>query len=193
MHMNANNVFQSDNELQHVFATHVFGPLRLVRAALPLMRRDHHGVIANVAGIGALRGAPNAGAYCSSKAALTTLTESLQQELAPLGIQVCLIQLGHFRTAFLQPNHRRKAKHTISDYETVLTPIRSAFNALDGAQQGSPFKAAEVIVKLLTRHEVPPLLPVGPDVLTAELVAHEERRDRMLELSEVTSVTDIAF
>ncbi|KAF4543307.1 Short-chain dehydrogenase/reductase SDR [Lasiodiplodia theobromae] len=181
----------SDHELQQLFDTIALGPLRLARSVLPLMRRARAGVIANVAGIGALRGSPNAGPYCAAKAALSTLTEAMHDELAPLGVRVCLVQLGHFRTNFLQPGHRRKVQAHISDYDAVLDPIRAAFDGLNGAQQGDPLKGAQAIVKVLAGPEVPPLLAVGPDVPAAELRAHDQRRAQILAWQHIGGGTDL--
>lgn len=180
-------------EIQHVFETHVFGPLRLFRAVLPYMRAGKRGVIAHLAGIGGLQGAPNAGVFCASKAAAATVIEAFQKEVAPLGIRMCLIQLGHFRTPFLSPGHRRKVHARIADYNPVLEPIRDIFNNFDGAQQGDPVKAANVIVEALTKdaNNIPLLLPVGPDLPAAELKAHEIRVENMSALRALTDGTDL--
>ena len=172
----------------------MFGPLRLIRAILPWMRSNRHGTVANICGIGAMNGAPNAGIYCSTKAALVSITESLQRETASLGISVCLVQLGHFRTSFLQPGHRIKVASPIPDYSPILAPVQSAFNGLNGNQQGDPAKAAKVIVDALTNNKgsFPSLLPVGPDVPKAELQTHTARLEKMLECNVYTGTTDIS-
>jgi len=157
------------------------------------MRQAGRGIIVNVAGIGAFRGSPNAGLYCASKAALTTLTEALQHETDPHGIRVCLLQLGHFRTSFLQPSHRVKVAGHIPDYDPVLDPLRAAFNGLNGAQPGDPVKAATVIVELLKKsdpRDIPFLLALGSDVPAAELSTHKARREEMLKTESITSSTD---
>ncbi|KAJ5170454.1 short chain type dehydrogenase [Penicillium coprophilum] len=183
----------SDEETQHIFETHVFGPLRLTRAILPSMRSAHKGTIAHVSGIGSLQGAANAGIFCASKAALSMAVEALQKEVDPLGIHVSLVQLGHFRTPFLSAGHRRKVAGHISDYDPVLNPIRAAFDSFDGSQQGDPVKGARVIVDAVARGDgtLPWLLPVGPDVPAAELQAHESRASQMQAVHAWTSVTDV--
>ncbi|VBB79354.1 Putative oxidoreductase [Podospora comata] len=172
----------SDAELEDIFLTNVFAPIRLARAVLPHMRRTGAGVIFNVAGIGGFSGSPNAGAYCSSKAALATFTEALQRETGPLGIRVCLVQLGHFRTAFLKAGHRLHTALRIVDYDPVLDPLRKAFNGLDGHQPGDPGKAARALVHIasLGADSIPTLLALGSDVVPAELSAHEAKRQAFL-------------
>ncbi|CAP61381.1 uncharacterized protein PODANS_4_230 [Podospora anserina S mat+] len=172
----------SDAELEDIFLTNVFAPIRLARTVLPHMRRTGAGVIFNVAGIGGFSGSPNAGAYCSSKAALATFTEALQRETGPLGIRVCLVQLGHFRTAFLKAGHRLHTALRIVDYDPVLDPLRKAFNGLDGHQPGDPGKAARALVHIasLGADSIPTLLALGSDVVPAELSAHEAKRQAFL-------------
>lgn len=85
--------FASDEAIKAIFDTNTFGPLRLIQAVLPAMRDRGEGRIVNLTS-----GASHArmghrllGLYSASKAALTTLTEELLKEVAPLGIKVVLI------------------------------------------------------------------------------------------------------
>lgn len=179
--------------MQQVFETNTFGPLRLTRILLPYMRRARRGTIAHIAGIGGYSGAPNAGLFCSSKAAISIALEALQQEVISFGVRVCLVQLGHFRTPFLSAGHRQKVSNRITDYDPVLEPVRKVFNAFDGAQQGDPEKGARVIVEALTKEtkEVPFLLPVGPDVPEAEWQTHKARAEQMETVQDWASRTDL--
>ncbi|KAI4864289.1 hypothetical protein F4820DRAFT_449127 [Hypoxylon rubiginosum] len=179
----------SDDEALDVFQTNFFGPLRLIRAVLPHMRRVGRGVIFNIAGADAYEGAPNAGVYGASKAALAAVTEALQRETDPLGVRVCLVQLGHFRTPFLARGHRLRIAEHIEDYDMVLTPPRRSLNALNGAQPGDPRKAARVIVDLYAaardreegddvdnnNNQIPFLLLLGSDAPAAAQTALETR------------------
>ncbi|KAI1762631.1 hypothetical protein GGR53DRAFT_532454 [Hypoxylon sp. FL1150] len=160
----------SDDEALDVFQTNFFGPLRLMRAVLPHMRRAGHGVILNVAGVDAYEGKPNAGVYGASKAALAAATEALQREADPLGVRVCLVQPGHFRTPFLARGHRLRAGETIPDYDAVLAPLRRGLNDLNGAQPGDPRRAARALVDLVARddlRQIPFLVLLGSDAPAA--------------------------
>lgn len=76
------------------------GPLRVVQAVVPAMLARGAGRIVNVSSILGLRALAGHGAYCAGKFALEGLTESLRQELAPLGIEVALVEPGSVRTDF---------------------------------------------------------------------------------------------
>ena len=71
---------------------------------MPLLRAavDASGS-ASVVNIGSIVGlftTPFAGAYCSSKAALHSLTDALRMEIAPLGIRVITVQPGGVKSSF---------------------------------------------------------------------------------------------
>lgn len=72
----------------------VFAPIRLAQLALPGMRRAGGGRIVNVSSIAADTTTPALGWYQSAKAALTTLSDVLRQEVAHLGVEVVVVEPG---------------------------------------------------------------------------------------------------
>ena len=98
-------------DLSRQYATNVIAPLAVTRAFLPLLRnaaaRNGIAVVANVGSIVGLFATPFAGAYCSSKAALHSLSDALRMELAPFAIRVVTIQPGGVRSSF--GNHAEEA------------------------------------------------------------------------------------
>ena len=101
----------SRDDLRRQYETNVIGPVAVTRAFLPLLRnavaRDGMAVVANVGSIVGLFATPFAGAYCSSKAAIHSLSDALRMELAPFGIRVVCIQPGGVRSSF--GNHAEEA------------------------------------------------------------------------------------
>ena len=92
------------DDLRRQYETNVIAPVAVTRAALPLLRaavaRNGSATLANVGSIVGLFTTPFAAAYCSSKAALHSLTDALRMELAPFGIHVVSIQPGGVRSSF---------------------------------------------------------------------------------------------
>jgi len=82
----------STAEAQRVFDTNVFGPLRMIRAALPSMRAARSGLIINVSSVLGFLPAPFMGIYASSKHALEGLSESLDHEIREFNVRVVLLQ-----------------------------------------------------------------------------------------------------
>ncbi|MBX3287085.1 MAG: SDR family NAD(P)-dependent oxidoreductase, partial [Actinobacteria bacterium] len=78
------------------------GTVHPTLAVLPGMAERHEGHIVNVASIAGLLGAPFEAAYSASKFAVVGFTESLTAEVAPLGIQVSLVNPGPVRTHFAE-------------------------------------------------------------------------------------------
>lgn len=78
--------------------THVWGPLRLIYAVVPHMRRLGGGRIVNISSIGGLIGIPHLAPYCASKFALVGLSEALAAELRTQRIYVTTVCPGLMRT-----------------------------------------------------------------------------------------------
>lgn len=74
-----------------VLEVNLIAPLALMRAVVPAMRRQGHGVVVNVSSGSSLGVYPTTGAYASTKAALNQLTEVARSELASDGITVSVI------------------------------------------------------------------------------------------------------
>jgi NAD(P)-dependent dehydrogenase (short-subunit alcohol dehydrogenase family) len=93
-------------DLRRQYETNVIAPMIVTGRAVPLLRAavaaSGSAVVANVGSIVGLFTTPFAAAYCSSKAALHSLTDALRMELAPFGIQVVSIQPGGVRSSFGQ-------------------------------------------------------------------------------------------
>jgi len=87
-------------EVQRLFDTNVFGPLRVLRAILPAMREQGHGAIYQISSAAAKRSTALLGHYAASKAALDAYSEALRIELAPFGIAVCIVSLGPVESSF---------------------------------------------------------------------------------------------
>lgn len=83
---------------QLAFDTNVFGVQRVIRAALPAMRARKSGVIFNISSQLGRVISPAGGHYSATKFALEALSEQLAYELAPHGVEVCIIQPGGYPT-----------------------------------------------------------------------------------------------
>lgn len=95
-HMKAENF--SSETFENVFAVNFMGVIYCIEAVLPDMLKRGSGHISAVSSLAGWRGLPDNGAYSSSKSALTTVLESLRNELRPKGIAVSAISPGFVRT-----------------------------------------------------------------------------------------------
>lgn len=81
-----------------IFDTNVYGPHRMARAVLPGMRRARRGLIVNISSQLGRVIVPSAGHYSPTKFALEAMSEAMAYELAPHGVEVCVIEPGGYPT-----------------------------------------------------------------------------------------------
>ncbi len=86
--------------LTKIMEVNFFAAVELTRVALPALRAGHTPIVVNVASILAQRAIPHVSEYCASKFALRGFSESLRAELAPLGIDVLVVNPGTTQTEF---------------------------------------------------------------------------------------------
>lgn len=91
----------TDEEALKVLDTNVLGVLRLARRAATSMARRRAGRIVFVSSIVGTYGAPGAGVYAASKAALTGLARSLTREIGPRGVTCNVVAPGMVETDLL--------------------------------------------------------------------------------------------
>ncbi|KAJ6050032.1 uncharacterized protein N7446_005726 [Penicillium canescens] len=87
-----------EEEVRAQMETMYFGPLRLIRAVLPHMRKRKSGVIVNMSSGASLDGIPTMGVYAGAKAGMDALTKILTKEVAPFNIRTLTVILGTFNT-----------------------------------------------------------------------------------------------
>ncbi len=89
-----------------LFRVNFFGVHHMLRATLPLMRAQGHGLVVNISSLAGRVGLPFQGFYSASKFALEGLSEALALEVAAWGIHVVVIAPGDFRTDFVNRRQR---------------------------------------------------------------------------------------
>ena len=129
----------SREDLRRQYETNVIAPIAVAGAAVGLLRAaaktgGANAVVANVGSIVGVVATPFAGAYCSSKAALHSVSDTLRMELAPFGIRVVAIQPGGVLSSF--GAHAEAAIRLPADslYQPVAAGIRARAQA---GQQGA--------------------------------------------------------
>jgi NAD(P)-dependent dehydrogenase (short-subunit alcohol dehydrogenase family) len=154
----------SMDDLQRQFAANVYGPVAMMKAVLPGMRERRRGQIINVTSMGGFITMPGISFYCGSKFALEGISEALGKEVADFGIRVTALAPGQFRTDWAGRSMDRTPR-SISDYDTVMDPIRAARRAKSGNQPGDPAKAAQALLAIVDAENPPVRLFLGEDAL----------------------------
>lgn len=88
----------SHEDYEQALATHLWGPILMTEAVLPLMRRQGTGRIVNISSIGGRVSTPHLLPYCASKFALVGWSEGLAASLRRENIRVTTVTPGLMRT-----------------------------------------------------------------------------------------------
>ena len=87
-----------EDEIKNNFDTNFFGPINVIKAVLPQMRKQQSGLIINITSIAGYMGLPYRGIYSASKGALELLTEAFRMELKDFNIKMTNVAPGDFAT-----------------------------------------------------------------------------------------------
>ena len=87
----------SPEEFDLVMKVNAYGPVSMIRAFQPLVVAAK-GRIVNIGSISGILARPNLPAYSMSKHAIEALTDSLAAQLAPLGVQVSVVEPGNYNS-----------------------------------------------------------------------------------------------
>ena len=163
----------SMDEIRAQFETNFFGAVRVMKAVLPVMRKQRKGTIVNVSSIGGIIGVPLNSAYVGSKFALEGFSESMKYELEGFDIKVILIEPGAVKTNYLDnAKQAQKAMNPDSPYaefsKKMSAGVRERFK---DASSSSPYQVAEVILSAIKSEKPNTRYLVGNDA-----IAIKERR-----------------
>ena len=166
----------TEEQVTHVFEVNFHGTRRVVQAVLPFLRRQRSGHILNITSIAGLAPGAGSGFYAASKFAVEGFTQSLAQEVAPLGIKVTLVEPGAFRTDFLSDRSIRNIAQEIADYAPTAGAAQATLAKMAGRQIGDPLKGAAAIFQIVREPKPPLHLLLGSDAL-------RRTRDKQAQLS----------
>jgi NAD(P)-dependent dehydrogenase (short-subunit alcohol dehydrogenase family) len=154
------------DDVKGVFETNFFGAVRMVNAVLPAMRTRRSGRIVNVSSLAGLMPLPFVGAYCASKHALESYSESLRHELLPLGIHVSLVEPGYFKTGIA--DRKLRSAGTIADYDAHRRRMYAAI-ARDEYDSPAPDAVVDLLVRVVEAKRPRLRHVIGKDTLTYRL------------------------
>jgi short-subunit dehydrogenase len=141
---------QPPNAMVDAFKTNALGALQLTQAVFPAMAERRSGLIVNIGSIVGEIPAPWDGLYCASKAALLSLSQTLQMELRPFNIGVMYVAAGGVRSNIVKnqmPSLIVPGKENNSLYTDFASDVVERMEASQskGAMGTSDF--ARVVVK----------------------------------------------
>ncbi|MBO5394566.1 MAG: SDR family NAD(P)-dependent oxidoreductase [Clostridia bacterium] len=144
------------SRVQKEYDVNVMGTINAIQNTLPLMREN--GKIINISSACALFPLPFRGYYCSSKAAVSMLSDSLRMELSKTKIQVTAICPCDIKTNFTK--NRDKSYTTNERYGEA---IRLSAERIDSREDKrmSLEKATKIFIKIIEKKKLKPQYVMG--------------------------------
>jgi NAD(P)-dependent dehydrogenase (short-subunit alcohol dehydrogenase family) len=139
------------DELKNNFETNLFGPIEVIKAVLPQMRKQKSGLIINVTSIAGYMGLPYRSVYSASKGALELITEAVRMEVKPFNIKITNIAPGDFATNIASSRYHApiiKGSPYEDSYSSIL---RMMDEHVDGGSD--PIEMAEAVYKIIQNSE----------------------------------------
>ena len=136
-----------EEEIKRNFETNLFGPINVIKAVLPQMRKQSAGMIINITSIAGYMGLPYRGIYSASKGALEIVTETFRMELKDFNIKMVNVAPGDFATNIAAGRYHApiiKGSAYEKKYGSVLKAIDDDVN-----KGNDPMKMARAIYKII--------------------------------------------
>lgn len=137
--------FTTQEDARRIIDVNFFGVFNLIQASLPLLRKAKNPKIINVSSIAADIAIPFQAFYSASKAAVSSLTLSLANELRPFGVCVSAVLPGDTSTGFTQARSKNESGDDI--YGKAISRAVSGMEK-DEKNGMSPKKIAYLITKI---------------------------------------------
>ncbi|GIH15040.1 SDR family oxidoreductase [Rugosimonospora africana] len=156
----------TDEQVAHQIATNLTGSIRLIRAALPHLRRQGGGRILQLSSVGGQVAWPGGSLYHATKWGVEGFADALASEVAPFGIGVTIVEPGGARTNF------RYGSSVLADpidaYDgTPAAGIRRILTERTTHGIGDPARMAIAMIASVDRDPAPRRLVLGSDAYQA--------------------------
>ena len=92
------------DKIKKIMEVNFFGAMNSINSVYNYYNKKKSGQISIISSVAGYRGLPAAGAYCASKSALTSFTESLHFEMKRKNVRVTLISPGFIKTPMTDQN-----------------------------------------------------------------------------------------
>lgn len=186
----------SDSQMEHLFATNVFGSIRVARAFLSFFRKQGSGQIVQVASMIGHYSSPAMGMYSASKMAVEGAFEALAKEVEPFNIRTTIVEPGGIRTNFVAGNGvfgEQMDEYRVTEVGKLVSMMKGEVPGMDKATlmqmaakmvAGDPDKMAQQIIQGVDEGFEPLRMALGSDAyqkisasLRDKLAALEQQKE----------------
>jgi NAD(P)-dependent dehydrogenase (short-subunit alcohol dehydrogenase family) len=169
-----------DEDFRAQFETNFWGVYHVSKAAIPVLREQEGGLIIQISSVGGrVGGSPGIASYQAAKFAIDGFSRVLRAETAPFGVKVMVVEPSGFRTDWAGSS---MTVHDIPEaYALTVGAMNSRVRQSTDGPAGDPERAAEILVGVAKRRDIPDHLPLGVNAVEGsirldELLLAEDRR-----------------
>jgi NAD(P)-dependent dehydrogenase (short-subunit alcohol dehydrogenase family) len=149
-----------DADFRTQFETNFWGVYNVSKAAIPVLRDQGGGLIMQFSSVGGrVGGSPGVASYQAAKFAIDGFSRVLQAETAPFGIRVMVVEPSGFRTDWAGSS--MIIRDIPEAYASTVGAINTRIRQNPAGPAGDPDRAAEILVRLARRRDIPYHLPLG--------------------------------
>lgn len=168
-----------ENEIKANFDTNFFGPINVIKAVLPQMRKQQDGLIINITSIAGYMGLPYRGVYSASKGALELITEAFRMELKDFNIKMTNIAPGDFATNIATSRYHAP----LLDSSPYKTPYGKTLNLMNTHVDGgsNPDLMAKEVLRVINTKNPKAHYKVGAFMQKFSIVLKRIMPDKLYE------------
>jgi NAD(P)-dependent dehydrogenase (short-subunit alcohol dehydrogenase family) len=179
----------TDNQVEHIIATNLAGPIHLIRAALPHLRAQGSGRVIRISSYGGQVAYPGNSMYHATKWGIEGFVESVAQEVATFGIGMTIVEPGGARTEF------RYGGAQVANLTPVYdqTPAHAFLRMLDpknGLAPGDPARMAARIIESVDVEPAPLRMVLGSQALEGTIQTLRKRIEDFEAQTDLAASTD---
>ena len=149
-----------DEDFRAQFETNFWGVYHVSKAAIPILREQGGGIVIQISSVGGrVGGSPGIASYQAAKFAIDGFSRVLQAETEPFGVKVMVVEPSGFRTDWAGSS--MIVHHIPEAYAATVGAMNSRVRQSADGPAGDPVRAAEILVQVAKRHDIPDHLPLG--------------------------------
>ncbi|MGW6008575.1 SDR family NAD(P)-dependent oxidoreductase [Streptomyces sp. NPDC055210] len=180
-----------DADFRTQFETNFWGVYNVTKAALPILREQKAGLVVQISSMGGrVGGSPGIASYQAAKFAIDGFSRVLRTETAPLGVKVLVVEPSGFRTDWAGSS---MAVHAIPEaYAQTVGAMNTRVRQSAEGPAGDPVRAAEILVQVAKRHDIPDHLPLGVNAAEGSIRLDRQLLEEDQKWREVSRSADFA-
>lgn len=162
-----------DEDVRAQFETNFWGLYNVSKAAIPVLREQGRGLVMQFSSTGGrVGGSPGLASYQAAKFAIDGFSRVLRAETAPFGVKVIVVEPSGFRTDWAGSS--MIVRDIPEAYAATVGAMNSRVRQSADGPAGDPVRAAEILVRVARRRDIPYHLPLGVNAAEGSIRLDEQ-------------------